>query len=1077
MTSCIGDKRFSKLSASKTGIAFTNELKATADLNIINYLYFFNGGGVGAGDLNGDGLQDLVFVSNQGENAVYLNKGELKFQDISYVLGIDNREMKWSTGIAIADVNGDGRLDLYISEVGSYLKIEGENKLFINTGNDKEGIPIFEEQAKKYGLDLVGFGTQAVFFDYDLDNDLDMYMLNHSVHSNGTFKRSDIRTESHPLAGDRLMRNDGERFTDVTSKSGIYNSALGYGLGIGISDVNQDGWPDIYVGNDFHENDYLYLNQGDGTFKESLGEMIKHTSRFSMGNDLADINNDGLIDILSLDMLPRDYEKLKSSAGEDPYDIYQYKLKYGYHDQHSRNTLQLNRGNGKFSEIGLSAGVSATDWSWSGLMADFDLDGFNDMFIANGIIGRTNDLDYINFISNEVNQQRLAGDLTEKDLSLTNKMPVVEVPNYAFRNNRELGFESVSMAWGFEQKSFSNGAVYVDLDNDGDLEIVTNNINEPAFIFKNNTRERVPEAHFLTVRFEGPPSNPWGVGARVELTLSDDSNLVRELFPVRGYQSTQPHELYFGLDSLTKADLKVTWPDGRVEKLSNVESDQTIYLSYTKAKADVIENSEAQLHPFQESWEMGFEHKENNFIEFHRESLIPGMLSAEGPAFAQGDVNEDGLIDYFFGGAKNQPSYFYLQLPGKKFEIKKLDDDIRYEDVSAVFVDHDKDGDLDLVIGSGGNEFSGESPFSELRLYQNVSGTFFRDTSAIESIFLNTSIVAPADYDLDGDFDLFVGARSVPWKYGFVPESYFLKNENGVFQKDQELTAQFGKILGMVTDAKWAHIDGNRKPDLVVASDWSTIKVVYQDNDGFSLTNLMGSEGLWNCVEVGDFDADGKLDIVAGNLGSNSKLAVSDGEILRLYVNDFDDNGSVEQIMVIEKEGREELFTTKDELVKQLNFIKKKYVDYASFAQAHLHEILPPEKLNAAIKYEVRDTRSSIFFQEHNGDFSRIPLANEAQFSSIQAINVRDFNFDGLPDIMAAGNYSRASIQRGKYDASYGEVLMNWTNREMKYIPNATHGLYLDGEIRHLAFTNIDRTNALIVVKNDAPVQVFRFGL
>ena len=502
------EKRFTLLPGSSTGINFSNTLTPSGDLNIFNYLYFFNGGGVASGDLNGDNLPDLFFSANQRENGLFINKGALQFQDISGRLEQKNRDNKWTTGVAFIDVNNDGKLDIYVCEVGSYLKIDGENKLYINQGNDDTGLPLFKEEAKKYGLDLVGFSTQAAFLDFDLDGDLDMYQLNHSVHSNGTFGKSDIRSESHPLAGDRLMRNDNGKFVDVTETAGIYNSALGYGLGIGISDINSDGYPDIYVGNDFHEDDYLYINQGDGTFKEQLADMIQHTSRFSMGNDLVDINNDGKIDILSLDMLPRDYDKLKASAGEDNFDVYQYKLKFGYKHQHARNTLQLNRGSGKFSEIGLLSGVAATDWSWSGLVADFDLDGFNDIFIANGIVGRTNDLDYINFISADAIQYRLEGDMTNEELVLTEKMPKVLIPNYAFRNTGNLSFDDVSQEWGLDQSTFSNGAVYVDLDLDGDLDIVTNNIDQEASVYRNNSS--ASGHNYLKLRFKGPELNPFG---------------------------------------------------------------------------------------------------------------------------------------------------------------------------------------------------------------------------------------------------------------------------------------------------------------------------------------------------------------------------------------------------------------------------------------------------------------------------------------------------------------------------------------------------------------------------------------
>ena len=688
----------------------------------------------------------------------------MRFKDISDRLAEAERPNKWTTGVSMVDVNQDGLLDIYVCEVGSYLKIEGDNKLYINQGNDESGIPSFKQEAKKFGLDLVGFSTQASFFDYDLDGDLDMYQLNHSVHSNGTFGKSDIRNSSHPLAGDRLMRNDNGRFTDVTQSAGIYNSPLGYGLGIGISDINNDGYPDIYIGNDFHEDDYLYINQGDGTFKESLEQMIRHTSRFSMGNDLADINNDGLIDILSLDMLPRDYQMLKASGGEDSYDVYQYKLKFGYKDQHARNTLQLNRGNNKFSEIGLLSGIAATDWSWSGLVADFDLDGMNDIFVANGIVGRTNDLDYINFISNDAIQYRLEGDMSDDELVLTEKMPKVLIPNYAFKNNGDLTFEDVSSEWGLNQPTFSNGAIYVDLDLDGDLEIVTNNIDQEASIYLNNTLEQTPSANYLKMKFAGPDLNPKGVGVKVTIPFAE-TTIIRELYPVRGYQSTLSHSLHIGLDSIENVDqIRVEWPDGKAQLLRNVPSNQTILVSYSDASLmeddNLIRTPQPNPEDISATTGVKFEHRENNFVEFHRESLIPYMISAEGPAYAQGDLNGDGLDDLFFGGAKHQPSYIYIQLANGQFEEQKLQEDSVYEDVDAKIADFDNDGDNDLIVLSGGNEFFGESDYLRPRLYLNGGGgSLQKDVSAFSNLYVNGSKLAIADVDDDNDLDIFIGAR------------------------------------------------------------------------------------------------------------------------------------------------------------------------------------------------------------------------------------------------------------------------------------------------------------------------------
>lgn len=1070
---------FEKLPSEKTGVDFINQLEPTTDLNIFNYLYFYNGGGVGAGDLNGDGLIDLVFISNQEDNKLYLNQGDFEFQDISDRITEKTSPNKWSTGVSLADVNGDGLLDIYIGQVGSYLKIQGENKLYINKGNDENDIPQFSEEAKEYGLDLVGFSTQAAFFDYDQDNDLDMYMLNHSVHSNGTFGRSNIRTESHPLAGDRFFRNENGKYIDATEEVGIYNSPLGYGLGIGISDINNDGYPDVYIGNDFHEDDYLYINNGDGTFTESLADMINHTSRFSMGNDLADINNDGLIDILSLDMLPREYEKLKSSAGEDAYDVYQYKLKYGYKDQFARNTLQLNKGNGKFSEVGLMANIAATDWSWSGLFADFDLDGFNDLLVANGIVGRTNDMDYIKFMSNEAVQLRMEGNLTEQDLLLTEKMPVVKIPNYAFRNTGQLFFEEVSKEWGLNQESFSNGAIYADLDNDGDLDIVTNNINSEAFIYRNRTVEENPERNYLKLKLKGPAGNQFGVGAKMKAILPDNQIIIRELYPVRGYLSSVPHEIHLGLDSSYKAleNVKIIWPDGKVNELSQIRLNQTIKVNYLDAQTpeqNELKGVKPVFNEITENVNVNYEHKENDFLEFNREALIPGMISALGPAFAKADIDADGFDDFFIGGAKHQPSFIYMQNADGTFSKDSLNEDPKYEDVDAVFLDYDLDGDLDLLVVSGGNEFWGQSEFLNPRIYRNNNNIFERDLSQMMDVHINASKIATADFDQDGDIDFFIGERAVPWKYGMEPSSLLIINDNGRMSVNENLLEGFE--FGMVTDVQWADMDLNGELDLIVASDWSTLKILFQNEGKFQMKELPNATGLWTSLEIADMDNNGYPDIIGGNLGLNSKLAASGEKKLKMYVNDFDDNGSVEQVITFVKSGRERFFADKDELTKQVNFIKKKYLDYNSFASASIEDVFSREKLSGAKTYEVSDTRSAVFYQLAEGSFDRRPLPVEGQMAPVFDILVFDFNFDRLNDLMIGGNFTRNNIQRGKYDASLGEIFLQWNDQSLKYINQETHGLYLSGEVRHIEMLKTGKMPLVLVAKNDGRVEIYSFN-
>lgn len=1079
--SCGTSPRFEKIDPSASGVTFENEIAATTDLNIFNYLYFYNGGGAAAGDLNDDGLPDLVFTSNLHQNGLYINKGNFQFEDISDRIA-EERGLKWSTGISLADVNNDGRLDIYISEVGSYLKIEGNNKLWINQGNDENGLPKFVEQSKKYGLDVVGFGTQSAFFDYDLDGDLDVYILNHSVHSNGTFGNAKKREESHPLAGDRFLENREGKFVDVTTEVGIYNSPLGYGLGITVSDINNDGYPDVYVGNDFHEDDYLYINQGDGTFKESLAEMVNHTSRFSMGNDIGDINNDGLLDIFSLDMLPDDYEKLKASAGEDAYDIYMFKLNFGYKHQHARNTLQLNRGDNHYSEIGLLSGVAATDWSWSGLLADLDLDGYDDIFVANGILGRTNDMDYISYVSNDAIQYRLEGDITDEELTLSEKMPVVKIHNYAFRNKRDLTFEDVSEQWGLNEESFSNGAVYADFDDDGDLDLAINNINQPASIYRNETIEGVRPANFLKFSVKGKAGNLLGVGTKIIIKLNDTATITKELFPIRGFQSSVDYGIVTGVGKYTSvSSITAIYPGGYLIEMNDVPANQEIVLDFSEVTRKAPHPKNIQIHAFEDitdSVDLDYKHNENNFVEFNREVLIPHMVSAEGPAVAVGDVNGDGLDDVFLGGAKHQPGMLFTQGENLAFVKDTLGGDPEYEDVDAEFVDLNGDGALDLVVACGGNEFRGSSKYRTPRVYLNDgAGKLLLNDAWMPEIFLNASLVATGDFDADGKVDLFLGARSVPWNYGVLPESYFLRNTGTRFEVEKEGFGAYASDLGMVTGAMWADMDNNGQLDLVVASEWSTIKVLYQDGAGVDLLEVSNSSGLWSAVSIADLNNDGLLDIIGGNLGENSKIAQTGTGSLNMYVEDFDDNGSKEQLVTQTHAGREELFSDKMELSKQMVSVKKKFTDYKSFSEAKVTEVVSPEKLQSALKYKVNDTRSAVFYQTGNREYERKALPVEGQFSPIHAFMVTDVNGDGLLDLFSAGNFSYANIQRGIYDASYGEIFLQDENGELRTISQELSGIYLRGDVKYIGFLKSSKGSLVMVARNNGSVGFYKANM
>lgn len=1077
---CQAEPRFTLLDEKLTGVSFSNRLTETAQINIFTYLYFYNGGGVAIGDVNNDGMPDLYFTANQDSNRLYLNRGDFRFEDVTVQSGALG-SLGWTNGVTMADVNHDGLLDIYVSQLGDYKTIIGRNQLFINKGVDGKGIPQFVDEAADWNLDLIGFSTQAAFFDYDLDGDLDMYMLNHSVHSNGTFGRSDIRKEVHPLAGDKLLRNEGNHFVDVTQRAGIYSSALGYGLGISTGDINGDGWPDVYIGNDFHEDDYLYINNGNGTFTEGLASAMPHTSRFSMGNDLGDINNDGLLDILSLDMHPDEPVRLKSSAGEDSYDVYSMKLGFGYKDQFARNTLQLNRGNGKFSDIGVMAGIYATDWSWGSLFADLDLDGKTDIYISNGIKRRSNDNDYISYISNDVIQGRLEGDIGDEDLRLVEKMPVIKIPNYAYRNVDGYRFTDVSDEWGLNQASFSNGSAYGDLDGDGDLDLVVNNVDQKAFIYRNNTISpgKESESSYLKLTFRGDSLNTFGIGTRV-LIPTDTGCLIRELYSTRGYLSSVNPELIFGLGGAKVVDsLIVIWPDKRYQVLTNVKTNQSLTVKKGEANGffkfvqPVIQKSNLA-----DSLGLSFRHKENSFSEFNREFLVPHMASAEGPPVAIGDINRDGADDVFIGNAKHKQGGIWIQEKGRFVSVKtpSIQYDSLAEDTDATFLDVDLDGDLDLIVMSGGNEFRGESPQLQPRLYRNANGEFTRDPQAFADLHLQGAGVRPHDFDKDGDPDLLMLGRIVAWKYGTPADSYLLENDGrGNFKNVTPDLAPELLSLGMVNDAKWGDFNGDGASDIVLVGDWMPITLFYFEGGKFRKVipdGLNYSHGWWNCVTVLDVDGDGDQDWVAGNLGLNSKLTASVKQPVSAFVNDFDDNGSSEPLIYYWFKGKEILLPTRDEITKQIVSLKRKYPMYIDYANAEPKSIFPRTKFDQALKLVAYEFRSGVFLNLGKSEFSFRPFPGEAQFSAIMAIQPLHFDGDGKMDLFLAGNFLESNIQLGKYDADYGTLLRSEGGGQWSVVPNKVTGLYINGEVRNIEPIRINGHQYFIFGRNNNQVYV-----
>ncbi|MBC2837858.1 VCBS repeat-containing protein [Robiginitalea sp. SC105] len=1077
--SCRGreDYLFRELDPSETGVTFANTLAESPELNILNYLYYYNGAGVAVADFNGDGLPDLYFVSNQQADALYLNRGHLQFEDITTKAGIRN-DQGWTTGVTHVDINADGLLDLYVCKASGYRSLNGRNMLYVNQGPDKNGIPRFEEQAADYGLDFSGLSTQAAFLDYDLDGDLDLFLMNHSVHPNRNYGRGSQREGYDALSGDRLFRNDAGSFTDVSREAGIFQGKAGYGLGLSVGDLDNDGYPDIYIGNDFFENDYLYMNQGDGSFREVISgdhSPIGHTTHFSMGNDIADVNNDGLADIISLDMLPEDLVTYKTSGLEYGYPIYQQYLKNGFSPQYMQNTLQLNAGDGHYSEIGFLGGLASTEWSWGTLLADLDNDGMKDVFITNGIKGATNDMDYMNFIANEDIQRRIDAGMSDSDMPLTREIPAKKVPNYIFRNTGELRFEDMAGKWMQTTPTYSHGCVYADLDRDGDLDLVVNHMDQTASVYQNTLSGNTS----LRVTFKGDAGNPFGIGARV-LVYSGQQTMAQENFPTRGYLSAVAPELTFGLGAQAAADsLLVIWPGGAFQRLTNLPAGGNLLLDQKAAGGHYYREVKYGKAPWvvRDSL-IPFVHLENPTLDFDREPLIPYAYSNQGPDLSIVDFNRDGLDDVFIGGAKRQASALFLQEAGGVFAAafeKLFEEDALSEDTAHVFFDADGDSWPDLLVASGGNEFRQGDPVRP-RLYMNREGIPFRDHSAFEGVELNASDLVIFDLEGDGDPDILITSDAVPGAYGDVPRHYVLENDGAGHFTD--VTARrFPGLLdfGAVSAAVSGDFDGDGQAELAVAGHWTPVSI-FKSRDGIwqreNTPGLGGSAGWWNTLEAVDIDSDGDLDLLGGNWGLNSKFRASAEAPLRLYRNDFDGNGAAEPLVTYYHNGVETPFASRDELGKQMPFLNKKFRTYKGFAEASLDDLFGADALEQSRQTQVTELRSTLYLNQGDGSFRPQPLPRIAQASAVFDIFVDDLDGDADPDVLLVGNLYEISTQLGRLDALNGLVLTNDGKGGLSWAPELS--LPLSGAARKVDTLRVDGKKTYIIGRNDMAPALFQ---
>ncbi|MDJ1506697.1 VCBS repeat-containing protein [Xanthocytophaga agilis] len=1040
---------FTRLSENQTNINFRNLIQESEDMNIMRYSYFYNGGGVAVGDVNNDGLQDIFFSGNMVKNRLYLNKGNLEFEDITQQSQVAEKQ-GWCTGATMADINADGWLDIYVCRSADIDPEKRKNLLFINNHDNT-----FTEKAAEYGLADDSYSTHASFFDYDKDGDLDVFVLNHSTREYAGFGKvlAELKTQKNPAYGNKLYRNDNGHFVDISEQAGIISNVLSFGLGLAVSDINMDGWPDIYISNDFNEQDYLYINNQNGTFSEKLKEQIGHTSLFSMGSDIADYNNDSYPDIMTLDMLPEDNKRQKMTSGAENYDKVQLLTDLGFHYQYMRNMLHLNNGNGTFSEIGQLAGVSNTDWSWAALFGDYDNDGYKDLFVTNGYVRDYTDMDFLKYSTDT----QLKGEKLTIN-QIIEKMPSSEVENYIYHNNGDLTFTKKTDEWGLGGKNVSSGAAYADLDNDGDLDLVVNNINEFASIYENNSTN-LQQNTYLSVKLTGTKLNHTGIGAKIKIYTKGKCQY-QEQMPVRGYESSVDQNVHFGIGQESTIDsLIIIWPSDHTQKITRLQANQTITLKESDAQAMYHYTTPATKTYFTERKDIiTYTHTENNFNDFKSQLLIPQMLSRSGPCIAKADVNRDGLEDVYIAGTKGSSGKLFIQYPAGKFTVKPqrtfLQDSLS-EDTDALFFDCDGDKDLDLYVVSGGNEFNKNDPLLQDRLYINDGkGNFQKTLQALPVEYESGSCVKASDYDRDGDIDLFVGSRLIPGKYPMSPQSFLLINDGqGHFSNQIQNISPTLQNAGMITDATWVDLNKDQAPDLIVCGEWMPIKVFIQQQNKLTDQSAQWisepSSGFWNKIHATDFDKDGDLDFVAGNLGLNSQIKVSVNKPASIYYRDFDDNGTLDPILCYYVGDVSYPMASRDDMLEQIPVLRKKFTNYATYSTAQITNFFTEDLLKTTQVHKA-ERAESVYIENTGSKLILKPLPIEAQYAPIYAILSEDVNQDSKPDLILAGNLSTTRVKFGKYDASYGLLLLGDGKGYFTSVPPSQVGLYLKGDIRCL---------------------------